>query len=71
MHMGALNAAPTFVAMMMKLQMEWDILSKERGLKTIATNIIFDDVLMYGRTAKQLLVYFRTVLDVLKHIRLQ
>ena len=34
--MGALNAAPIFVAMMMKLQMEWDTLSKERGLKLFA-----------------------------------
>ena len=36
MPMGALNAAPIFVAMMMKLQMEWDTLSKERGLKLFA-----------------------------------
>ena len=28
MPMGALNAAPAFVAMMTKLQMEWDTLSK-------------------------------------------
>ena len=66
MHMGALNAAPTFVAMMMKLQMEWDTLSKERGLKTFASKIIVEDVLMYGRTSEQFLAYFRTVLDVLK-----
>ena len=31
MHMGALNVAPTSVAMMMKLHMEWDTLAKERG----------------------------------------
>ena len=31
MHMGDLNAAPTYVAMMMKLRMEWDTLAKERG----------------------------------------
>ena len=30
---GELNPAPIFVAMMMKLQMEWDTLSKERGIK--------------------------------------
>ena len=29
--------------------------------------IIFDCVLLYGHTAKQLLAYFRTVLDTLKH----
>ena len=28
MHMGALNADPKFVAIMMKLQMEWDTLVK-------------------------------------------
>ena len=28
MHMGDLNSAPTSVAMMMKLQMEWDTLAK-------------------------------------------
>ena len=32
-------------------------------------NIIVDDVLLYGRTAKQLLAYFITVLDVLKYHR--
>ena len=28
MHMGTLNAAPTFVAMMKKIYMEWDTLDK-------------------------------------------
>ena len=70
MPMGALNTAPTFVAMVMKLQMEWYTLSKERGLKNVASKIIVDDLLLYGRTAKQLLDYFRTVLDVLKRHRI-
>ena len=60
--MGALNAAPTFLANMMKLQMEWDTLAKERGLKTVASKIIFDDMLLYRRTYEKLLDYFRTVL---------
>ena len=33
MSMGDLNAAPTFVAMVIKLQKEWNTLAKERGLK--------------------------------------
>ena len=69
MHMGSLNAAPKFVAMPMKLQMEWDTLAKEHSLKNIASNIIVDDVLLYGHTAEYLLAYFRTVLEVLKHYR--
>ena len=40
MHMGPLNAAPTFVATMMKLRMEWYTLSKECFLKNIAKQII-------------------------------
>ena len=32
---GDLNSAPTFVAMMMKLQMEWDTLAEQRGLKML------------------------------------
>ena len=67
--MGALNSDPKFVAMIMKLQMEWDTLAKERGLKTVASKIIFDYMLLYRRTSEQLLAYFRTVLDVLKHHR--
>ena len=51
----------------MKLQMEWCKLSKERGLKIFASKIIVDDVLLYGRTSENLLDYFRTVLDALKH----
>ena len=67
MPMGDLNAAPTFVVMMMKVQMNWDTLARECGLKNVASNIFFDDVLLYGRIAGQLLDYFRTVLYVLKH----
>ena len=69
MPMGSLNTAPSFLAMTMKIQMEWDTLSKERGLKTFASKIIVEDVLMYGRTSEQFLAYFRTVLDVLKKHR--
>ena len=36
MPMGALNVAPTFVAMMTKLQMEWYALSKESDFKNVA-----------------------------------
>ena len=67
MTMGALNAAPTFLSTMMKLHMEWDTLAKERGLTNVASKIIVDGVLLYGRTSRQLLDYFITVLDVLKH----
>ena len=66
MHMGDLNTAPTFVAMIMKIHMEWYTLSKERGLKNVASQIIVDYVLLYGSTAMNILVCFRTVLDVLK-----
>ena len=69
MPIRALNSAPIFVAMMMKLDMEWDTLAKERGLKSILSKIIVDDVLLYGRTEKHLIEYFRTVLEVLKHHR--
>ena len=69
MPMGALNSAPTFVAMMMKLQEEWDALARSRGLTNVASKVIIDDVLLYGRKADQLLQYFRTVLDVLQHHR--
>ena len=67
--MGALNAAPTFVAMMMELKMEWYTLAKECGLENFELKIIVDDVLLYGRTAGQILDYFSTVVDVLKHHR--
>ena len=69
MPMGALNAALKFVAMMMKLKIEWDTLSKERGSKNVASEIIVDRLLLYGRSANQLLDYFITVLDFLKHHR--
>ena len=36
MPIGDLNAYTTFLATTMKLQMEWDTLSKERGLKNVA-----------------------------------
>ena len=36
MTMGSLNTAPTFLAMITKLQMEWDTLAKERVLKNDA-----------------------------------
>ena len=38
MPMGDLNSAPTFVSMMMKPQMEWYTLVKERGLKILYKN---------------------------------
>ena len=44
--MGTLNAAPTFVAMMMKLQMEWDKLDEEIRLKVFASKINVDDMLL-------------------------
>ena len=69
MPIRALNADPTFVAMTMKLQMEWYTLAKQRGLKNVAHKNIVDDVLLYGHTAKQFLSYFRTFVNVLKHHR--
>ena len=50
MHVGALNAATTFVAIMMKLHMEWYTLAKERGLENVASKIIVDYLLFYGIT---------------------
>ena len=47
--MGALNASPTFVAMITKLKIEWDTLAKELGLDLFASKII-----------NQLLAYLRT-----------
>ena len=67
MPMGALNAAPTFLAMLMKLQMQCNKLAKERALENFASNIFFDDVLLYVHTSKKILEYFRTVMDILKH----
>ena len=69
MPIGDLNADPTFVAITTKIQLEWDTLSKQRVLKNVASKIIVDYVLLYGRTSGQLLAYLRTVLDVLKHHR--
>ena len=69
MPMGTLNAAPTFVETMMKLYMQWDTLSKKRSLKNVASKIIVGDVLLYEHTARQILAYFRTVLDILKNHR--
>ena len=51
--MGSLNASTTFVEMAMKLQMEWEKLDEGRGIKNVS-KIIVDDVLLYGRTTKQL-----------------
>ena len=48
--------------MTMKLKMEWDTLSKEHGMKFVATKIIVYDVLLFGSTAKHILAYFRKVL---------
>ena len=59
-----LNAAPKFSAMMMKLKIERDTLSKEHGLKKVGLKIIVDDVLLYGFTSGKLLASFRTILDV-------
>ena len=69
MAMGDLNTSPTFVAMTMKLQIEWYTLDKECVEKNVASKIIVDDVLLYGRTVDQILAYFRKVLYLLKHHR--
>ena len=66
--MGSLNESPKFVAVIMKLKNKWNTLAKEHGLKMLY-KIIVGDVLLYGSTSDQLLDYFRTVLDVLKHPR--
>ena len=50
-----------------KLKNEWDTVVKERGLKNVASTIIVDDVLLYGRTDEHIQAYFGTVIDVLKH----
>ena len=42
MSMGDLNADPIFLEMMMKLQMKWDALAKERGFKIFASKITVD-----------------------------
>ena len=56
-------------AMMMKLQMESDTFAKERRLNVVASKIFVYDLLLYGRTSKQLLACFRTVFSVIKHHR--
>ena len=50
-------------------KIEWDALVKDCGLKNVASKIMLTDVLLHGRTAKKILAYSRTVLDVLKHHR--
>ena len=67
--MGALNTYPTFVAINIKLQIEWDTLAKERGFKIVASKIIVDYVLLYGCTAGKILAYFRTIMGVIKHLQ--
>ena len=67
MPLGDLNEAKTFISMTMKLQIEWDILAEEIGLKIVTSTVIVDYVLLHGRTKNQLLYCFRTVLGVLKH----
>ena len=41
MLMGDLNADPICLEIITKLQMEWYALSEERGLKNVASKIIF------------------------------
>ena len=53
MPMEALNATPNILEMMVKLQIKWDTLTKERGLKNVAPKIIVDDLLLYGLTDEQ------------------
>ena len=48
MPMGDLSTAPTFLAMIIKLQLEWYTLAKDIGLKNVASKMIFNVVLMYG-----------------------
>ena len=48
--MGYLNTVPIFLAIMMKLQMEWYTLANDIGLKNIASKIIGDGVLLYDHT---------------------
>ena len=47
--------------------MEWYTLAKSFGLNFFESKIIVHYVLLYGHTAKNILDYFRTVLDFLKH----
>ena len=41
--------------------------SQRMWFKNVASKIIVDDKLLYGHTDEQLLAYFRTVLDALRH----
>ena len=66
---GSLNEVPIFYEMTMKLQMEWDTLLKEHRMNNFSSKLIVGDVLLYGRTSKQLLECFRTFLEALKHHR--
>ena len=43
------------------------ICSNDDEATTVASKIIVDDVLLYGRVAGHILAYFRTVLDILKY----
>eukprot|EP00957_Ditylum_brightwellii_P129685 9892764-Ditylum_brightwellii.AAC.1 len=77
MPMGALNLAPTFVAMMMVMQDKWEKKREELGLTTCSSRVIkhcgskviVNDVLLHGREARELLRYFRIVLEVFQHHR--
>ena len=62
--MEKLNTDPKCVAIMMKLHKEWDIWTKERKLK-----ILDQKSLLIICFCMDLLAYFRTVLEVLKHNR--
>ena len=66
---GGPKCGSNILEMMMKLQIKWDTLSKEHGLINVSSKIIVDGVLLYGSTSRQLIAYFRTVLDVLKNHR--
>eukprot|EP00957_Ditylum_brightwellii_P012153 917909-Ditylum_brightwellii.AAC.1 len=54
---------------MMRLQKKWEKLATERKITGCGSKVIVDDVLVYGREKRNLLEYFRAVLDVLKHHR--
>ena len=69
MPMGDLNAAPTFLATMMNLHMEWYTPDKEHGLTNVTSKMVVDDVLLYGRTSMHFLDYLKTVMDFLKYHR--
>lgn len=58
MSMGALSSAAMLIAMMSKLQQQWDALAKERGVIGIGSKVIVDNTLLHGRAANQLLKRF-------------